>query len=166
MPWSTAWHINLPTVPAVEFLRYKRLGQKEFYRRLFEQYRERSPESVVEWLGSPATVSGPNYCEVVIHQQDVRRPLVMPRHIPDDRLSWMLDFCLTSSGNSNAGGKPRDWSKGLQLVAADLDWTAGDGPEVRGPGEAILMAITGRDATIEQLSGPGVDVLAGRTVPA
>ena len=36
------------------------------------------------------------------------------------------------------------------------------GPEVRGPGEAILMALNGRGAALADLTGDGVPVLAGR----
>ena len=39
---------------------------------------------------------------------------------------------------------------------------AGAGPEVRGPGEALYMALNGRTGAIDQLTGDGVPVLAGR----
>jgi hypothetical protein len=63
-------------------------------------------------------------------------------------------------GNVQAGGKPRDRIAGLRVTATDLDWTRGDGPEVTGPTEAILLAAAGRAVTLEELSGPGVAVLA------
>jgi hypothetical protein len=38
-----------------------------------------------------------------------------------------------------------------------MDWSAGRGPDVRGPGEALLLAMTGRiDAVRDELSGAGV----------
>jgi hypothetical protein len=40
--------------------------------------------------------------------------------------------------------------------------TAGTGPEVRGPGEAIFMALNGRSAVLADLSGDGVATLAAR----
>lgn len=52
--------------------------------------------------------------------------------------------CLTRFGRSNTGGDPRKRAEGLRLVATNLDWSAGEGPQVRGSGEAIMMAITGR----------------------
>jgi hypothetical protein len=42
---------------------------------------------------------------------------------------------------------------GLKLVAADSDWTTGEGPEVRGTGEALLMAMAGGNVAIDDLTG-------------
>jgi hypothetical protein len=56
----------------------------------------------------------------------------------------------------------RKRARGLRLVATDLPWSAGAGPEVRGPAEALYMALNGRTGAIDQLTGDGVPVLAGR----
>jgi hypothetical protein len=50
----------------------------------------------------------------------------------------------------------------LRLVATDIDWSHGDGPEVTGPGEALLMAIARRPAALADLRGAGVSILAER----
>jgi hypothetical protein len=52
--------------------------------------------------------------------------------------------------------------RGLRLVATDLDWTHSNGPEVRGSGEALLMAMAGRPAALRDLDGPGKTKLAQR----
>ena len=52
---------------------------------------------------------------------------------------------------------------GLTLFATDIDWSHGTGPEVRGSGEAILMAVSGRAGAIGDLSGDGVAQLAKRS---
>lgn len=44
------------------------------------------------------------------------------------------------------GGARR--TRRVHLVASDLDWSAGDGLEVRGSGEALLLAMTGRAASV------------------
>jgi hypothetical protein len=45
-------------------------------------------------------------------------------------------------------------------VATDIDWAAGAGPEVRGRGEALLLAMTGRaEAVSGELRGDGVRLL-------
>jgi uncharacterized protein (TIGR03083 family) len=75
----------------------------------------------------------------LIHHQDIRRPLGMPREVPAQRLLPVLRFALTAPP---IRGGWRAW--GLRLVATDLDWTFGRGPEVRGRGEALLMAMAGR----------------------
>jgi hypothetical protein len=47
-------------------------------------------------------------------------------------------------------------------VATDLDWSHGSGPEVRGSGEALLMAMAGRRAALDDLDGPGKAKFAQR----
>ncbi len=97
----------------------------------------------------------------VVHQQDVRRPLGKPRSIPEERLRCALDDAAHYN-NSILPAKKR--LKGLHLRATDLDWEIGsaDGDVVSGPGEALLMAITGRPAALSDLTGPGVATLRGR----
>jgi uncharacterized protein (TIGR03083 family) len=93
----------------------------------------------------------------MIHQQDIRRPLGLPRAIPHERLRVALDFARTAPLIRGA------WrARGLRLVATDLDWAAGSGPEVSGTGEALLMAMAGRPAAIADLGGPGVATFARR----
>jgi hypothetical protein len=52
--------------------------------------------------------------------------------------------------------------KGLRLRATDVAWQHGDGPEVVGTGEALLMAMTGRRTATNDLTGPGLATLAHR----
>ena len=94
----------------------------------------------------------------LVHHQDVRRALGMPRVVPAERLRVALPFARLAPP---IGAWWR--ARGLRLVATDLDWTAGRGPEVRGPAEPLLMAIAGRRGTTTELSGPGADVLSART---
>ena len=63
-------------------------------------------------------------------------------------------------GNLRLGGKRR--SAGLTLVASDVDWTRGTGPEVRGPLASIISAVTGRKAGLASLTGDGLSVLTER----
>lgn len=92
-----------------------------------------------------------------IHQQDIRRPLRLIREIPEQRLVPVLDFALRAPTLPS-----KRTSKGLRLSATDISWSHGDGPEVSGPGEALLMAVAGRQDALEQLTGEGVSVLADR----
>jgi uncharacterized protein (TIGR03083 family) len=93
----------------------------------------------------------------MIHQQDIRRPLGLPRTIDARRLRVALDFALTSLTIRGARRTKR-----LHLVATDLDWSHGSGPEVQGPGEALLMAMAGRGDALKDLTGPGKNDLAQR----
>jgi uncharacterized protein (TIGR03083 family) len=93
-----------------------------------------------------------------IHQQDIRRPLGLPREIPPERLRVILDFAMVAPPT---GAFVR--TRGLRLVATDLDWSSGRGTaEVRGPAEALLMAASGRPSALDELDGPGVATLARR----
>lgn len=93
----------------------------------------------------------------LIHHQDIRRALDLPREVPAERLLVTLPFALRALALPSR----RD-ARGLRLVATDLDWTHGKGPEVRGTGEALLMAIAGRRAALTDLDGPGAPLLARR----
>ena len=68
-----------------------------------------------------------------------------------------LSFALTAPPLRGA------WrARGLALVAEDVGWRHGDGPEVRGAGEAVLLAMCGRAAAVPELSGEGVATLRDR----
>ncbi|OBH24826.1 DinB family protein [Mycobacterium sp. E342] len=92
-----------------------------------------------------------------IHHQDIRRALVRPRTVPADRLERVLALV---PGNPRLGAGRR--IRGLRLHATDVDWEHGRGPEVTGPGEALLMAMAGRTAALADLTGPGLQTLAAR----
>ncbi|MEU0313383.1 maleylpyruvate isomerase family mycothiol-dependent enzyme [Nocardioides sp. NPDC006273] len=47
-------------------------------------------------------------------------------------------------------------------VVADVGWSHGNGAEVTGPGEALLMAISGRADALPELEGPGLVTLESR----
>jgi uncharacterized protein (TIGR03083 family) len=92
-----------------------------------------------------------------VHHQDIRRALGHPRTVPVDRLERILPLV---PGNPRLGAGRR--IKGLRLIATDVAWEHGNGPEVTGTGEALLMAMTGRPEAITELTGPGQATLAGR----
>jgi uncharacterized protein (TIGR03083 family) len=91
----------------------------------------------------------------MIHQQDIRRPLGLTRTIDPERLRTALDFARFAPTIRGA------WrSRGVRLVATDLDWARGKGPDARGSGEALLMAMAGRRAALDDIEGPGKARLA------
>jgi len=51
---------------------------------------------------------------------------------------------------------------GVRVVAKDIGFSPGAGPEVRAAAAALLMAIAGRRGLVGELSGPGQGKLAGR----
>jgi uncharacterized protein (TIGR03083 family) len=127
-------------------------------------------EGLVAWLASPAPAAAResmvNVCELVIHQQDVRRPLGIGRDYPEATLRMCLELCTTRRGATFVVGSTHRTGRGLRLAATDFDWSKGDGPEVLGTGEALLMAIARRPAALADLSGPGVAILAERLAAA
>ena len=49
-----------------------------------------------------------------------------------------------------------------ELEIMHVAWEHGSGPEVLGTGEALLMAMTGRPAAVDELGGAGQPILAAR----
>lgn len=107
----------------------------------------------------PGTKPADFVMEMIVHQQDIRRPIGVARAYPTDEMLLALDR-ISGMGNSLLPGKKR--GAGLHLKATDLDWESGEGADVSGPGEAILMAMSGRKEALADLSGPGVDTLRQR----
>jgi Mycothiol maleylpyruvate isomerase N-terminal domain len=50
----------------------------------------------------------------------------------------------------------------VKLTATDMDWSHGQGPEVTGPAEALVMMMAGRKVALDDLSGEGKVTLATR----
>lgn len=96
--------------------------------------------------------------DIVLHAQDIRRPLGLPCGSSQDALRAAADR-LASTGRPAAATTR---AKGLHLVATDIEWWQGEGDQVRGPLPALIEALGGRRAAFTDLSGPGVDVLAKR----
>lgn len=102
------------------------------------------PGPKISWLG-----------EVVVHSEDIRRPLGIDHDYPPDAVRQVLDFYTGS--NTLIGTKRR--IADLRLVATDQDWSHGSGPTVEGRMLDLLLAATGREAACERLHGDGVTTL-------
>ncbi len=96
---------------------------------------------------------------VLVHGQDICRPLGMRRDLPEARLVPAADF--VSEDVHIFGAKKR--IAGLTLMATDMDWSHGRGPAVLGPAEALLMMMAGRSAALDDLLGAGKALLAARS---
>ena len=109
--------------------------------------------------------------DVVVHGEDIRRPLGLAHQVAPEALRLGLDGALSVVGQAalpwltrGRRGIARAAAQGrLRLRATDLDWSFGSGALVSGTGIDLLLAITGRSAGAERLSGPGVAHLAPRT---
>ena len=96
--------------------------------------------------------------EIVIHSEDIRRPLGIAHTYQPEALVLVGDF--VTKGNLLLGGKRR--ATGLTLTATDVDWSHGAGPAVTGPLPSIILALTGRKAGLGDLTGDGLATLTGR----
>ena len=96
--------------------------------------------------------------EIIVHTQDIRRPLGIVHQYPISAVTRAADFFAGS--NLLIGGKNR--VAGVTLEATDADWSRGSGPTVSGPALSLVLAITGRAAALADLEGPGVDLLRSR----
>lgn len=96
--------------------------------------------------------------EIVVHSQDIRRPLGLNHQASSEALVAVADNWKNS--NLLIGAKRR--ISGLSLRATDVDWSHGTGPEVAGPLNSLVLAMVGRKGAHVDLSGEGVVVLADR----
>jgi uncharacterized protein (TIGR03083 family) len=99
--------------------------------------------------------------EVVVHGEDIRAPLGLPGKVADDAANACLEMYTKAS--FPVGGKKR--IGGLRLVSTDTGWSWGAGPEVSGPALSLLLAMTGRPAGLDKLTGDGAAEF-GRRVTA
>ena len=126
------------------------IGPDELVRRLGARVTttNRPPAPVLAMLG-----------EIVVHGEDIRRPLGLKHETPEAAMVALADSWKRS--NLLIGVKRR--IAGLRLRASDVEWEHGDGPEVTGPMISLLLAMSGRKDALGDLQGEGLSTLAGRT---
>jgi uncharacterized protein (TIGR03083 family) len=95
--------------------------------------------------------------DLVVHGQDVARPLGR-RYVSSPEV---VAACLAYVATNRFLGAPRRLA-GVRLVSTDTGWTLGEGAELRGPDEDLLLVASGRPAGLDALEGPGRDVVVGR----
>jgi len=116
-------------------------------------------------IGSTTAPSGhtPAYLgEVVVHAQDIRQPLGLPRTPDVDALTPVADFFV----RRNFTVASRTTAADLQLRADDGPFASGTGPLVTGSTLALVMSMAGRVPYVDQLDGPGVATLRNRVLDA
>jgi uncharacterized protein (TIGR03083 family) len=96
--------------------------------------------------------------EIIVHSEDIHRALGSPGEHPAPNVIATLDHYR----KAGAPLRSKQRASGLRLRATDLEWSAGDGPEVTGPALALLLAIAGRVSVVAELSGDGLATLRTR----
>jgi uncharacterized protein (TIGR03083 family) len=96
--------------------------------------------------------------EIVVHGEDIRRPLGLRHRYAEGALVAVADNYKKT--NLLIGSKRR--IAGLRLRATDCDWAHGDGPEVSGPLASLILAMAGRTGAHHDLDGDGLPILEAR----
>lgn len=102
---------------------------------------------VEAWLG-----------EVLVHAQDVRRPLGIEHTVPVEAVTAVASFYARRDFTVNS----KTAAAGIRLVATDGPFSSGNGPLVTGSTMALAMAMAGRGIYCDELTGPGVETLRTR----
>jgi len=101
--------------------------------------------------------------DLLVHQQDIRRPLGLPAELVPERVRVCLDFHA-------ARRQPGSALDGIRLEATDLDWVhdpQSPGPDdggavLRGPAEALLLVLNRRYVALDELDGTGLGPVKSR----
>lgn len=104
---------------------------------------------------------GPAYValgEVMVHGEDIRRALGAKGDHPAEHLVTLAE--LYKKTRAPLGAKKR--LVGLRLVATDVDWSTGEGPDVKGPCMSLILAMVGRTGALADCDGSGIEALRAR----
>jgi uncharacterized protein (TIGR03083 family) len=133
--------------------------------RRLADYRGATPAETLERfrriVTSTTSAPGPTAAllgEVVVHGQDIRRPLGLVRSPPMGAVTEVARFYA----RRNFAVASRTAIEGLRVEATDGPFATGTGPLVSGTTLALTMAMAGRRAYCDDLSGPGVSILRAR----
>jgi uncharacterized protein (TIGR03083 family) len=116
-------------------------------------------------VGSTTSTFGPTAAwlgEVVVHAQDIRRPLGLERTPSIEAVTAVAHFYA----HRDFTVASRSAIQGLRLEATDGPFATGAGPLVSGTTLALTMAMAGRLAYCDDLTGPGVPTARERCTTA
>jgi uncharacterized protein (TIGR03083 family) len=163
-------HLAVPTRATVGFVAKAALRARgDFDRMNVDIARDRAarytPTELVQQVRESAESSrrmpgsGPMdpLMDLLVHGQDIARPLDRRHPVRPDVAVPVLTYVAE---NRLLGAPQR--LRGLQLVADDVRWSAGEGALVRGNATDLLLVAAGRPAGLAGVTGPGVDRLAER----
>jgi uncharacterized protein (TIGR03083 family) len=96
--------------------------------------------------------------DVVVHAQDIARPLGLAHPVPPAHAVVALDALVGPKGIGFFG---KGFVDGLAFTATDTGWQHGTGAEVAGPA-ALVVTLARRPSAVDALSGDGVPLLRAR----
>jgi uncharacterized protein (TIGR03083 family) len=116
--------------------------------------------------GSRRHTIGVTYLEtltdILVHGQDIAIPLGRRHDMPPQAAAVAASRVLSMRWPPPLPAARK--VAGFRLTATDISWSAGEGPEVRAPMDAILLVCAGRLVALPQLSGEGARDLAARAM--
>ncbi|MEU4689161.1 maleylpyruvate isomerase family mycothiol-dependent enzyme [Actinoplanes sp. NPDC023714] len=127
--------------------------------------RERHPDpadtiaalrSVSDRTSTPPAPLATRLVEAYVHGEDIRRATGLTGDYPPAEVAVALRLQLRTRVAMGGG---RERAAGLRLIATDVDFDQGHGPEVRGTALALLLATSGRPTHPAELTGPGAGKL-------
>lgn len=129
--------------------RRRSLSRAEVVAMLRDHAESRFTPPTMDWH-SPLT-------DVLVHREDIAISLGLPSDRPPEAWRHALDFLVTPKARR---GFLRASAPDLAYTASDIDWFHGSGPAVSGPAYSLALALCGRTAALDRLTGPGADALA------
>lgn len=109
----------------------------------------RAAESRFHLPGNP---EGMGLVDVLVHSADAFRAVGLDLDAPPVDAAPALN-ALWKTGRVVVHAVPH---RGRRLVATDLDWSRGSGPEVRGSAMDLLLLVANRRQVLPDLEGPGL----------
>jgi uncharacterized protein (TIGR03083 family) len=130
------------------------LASKRTNAELTDDMRRAEFEKTIYWRTTP----WPQFAltEIVVHAQDIRRPLRIAEAPSMAHLATAADVFAGPSGFNPLRRVFQRRLPPTRFEAMDHSWSHGDGPLARGPLEAIVMVLAGRPQALRDLSGDGV----------
>lgn len=106
----------------------------------------------------PTTTSIEPLIDVLVHHQDIVRPLGLARAMPPDAAAVAADRLRRLSFLMGT----RRLLRSVRLVATDVEWTRGAGPTISGPMQELVMICSGREPDRSLVSGDGLSEVPAR----
>ncbi|RNL62582.1 maleylpyruvate isomerase family mycothiol-dependent enzyme [Nocardioides marmoriginsengisoli] len=103
----------------------------------------------------PITTTVEPLLDVLVHTQDILRPLGIRHEMPPEA-------AVVAADRARLHAVMMGWrsARKVRLEATDTDWTRGNGPTVRGPIQELLMISTGRAPDPALVSGDGRELIS------
>jgi uncharacterized protein (TIGR03083 family) len=157
--------IRLRDVAAMSARNVGRSYNTMVYRSVKQWSESRTPADVLAefetYAGStrhvPVTTTVEPLLDVLVHSQDILRPLGLRHDMPPDAAAVAAD-------RARLHGVLMGWrsARKLRLVATDIGWVRGKGPTIEGPMQELLMICTGRAPYPSLISGDGAEPVVTR----